>query len=234
MATENKIHPVQAKILVDLLFGPEVNFSKLLQGTHLTSDHFSFHLNKLTDLGLIEKTKNGSYCLTIKGKEFANRFDTQKKIVEKQAKLGVLIVCLKKQRGVTQYLIQQRLKQPFYGFWGFISGKISWGETIKETAARELKEEAGLTANMKFLGIEHKMDYSQKKELLEDKYFFIFRAENPKGSLRKSFKGGKNVWKTYKEIAALKNLFKDVKDIVAVVDRNRLAFSENKFFEKVF
>ena len=234
MATENKIHPVQAKILVDLLFGPEVSFSKLLKGTQLTSDHFSFHLNKLTGLGLIKKTKKGGYCLTIKGKEFANRFDTQKKIVEKQAKLGVLIVCVKNQKGVTQYLIQQRLKQPYYGFWGFISGKISWGETTKETAARELKEEAGLSANMKFLGIEHKMDYSQKKELLEDKYFYIFRAEKPKGNLRKSFKGGKNVWKTYKEIAALKNLFKDVKDIVAVVDRNRLAFSENKFFEKVF
>lgn len=234
MATESKIHPVQAKILVDLLFKPDENFSRLLKGTLLTSDHFSFHLNKLLDLGLIEKTKKGNYCLTTTGKEFANRFDTQKKIVEKQAKLGVLIVCVKKQKGVTQYLIQQRLKQPYYGFYGFISGKISWGETIKETAARELKEESGLLANMKFLGIEHKMDYSKKKELLEDKYFFIFRAENLRGNLRKKFKGGKNIWKSYKEIAALTNLFKDVKDIIAIVDRNKLVFSENKFFEEVF
>jgi len=234
MATENKIHPVQAKILVDLLFKPEVSFSSLLKGTHLTSDHFTFHLNKLTELGLIEKTKKGGYCLSLKGKEFANRFDTQKKIIERQAKLGVLIVCVKKLKGVTYYLTHQRLKQPYWGFYGFITGKISWGETIKETAARELKEEANLSANIKFVGIEHKMDYSQKKQILEDKYFFIFRGDNPKGNLRKRFKGGKNIWKTYKEIAELKNSFKDVKDIVAVVDRNKLVFRENKFFEKVF
>ena len=51
-----------------------------------------------------------------------------------------------------KFLAQQRLKQPFYGFWGRPTGKVGWGETILETAARELMEETGLTADLRVAG----------------------------------------------------------------------------------
>lgn len=234
VATEIEIHPVQARILVALLFKPEAKFTELLRKTHLTSDHFSFHVNKLSELGLVKKSHDNSYQLTPTGKEFANRFDTEKTKVERQAKIGVLIVCVKKKGKTKQYLVHQRLKQPYYGFYGFVSGKIPWGETTIETARRELKEETGLSAELKFVGIEHKMDYSEKNELLEDKYFFIFKGEKPKGNLIKKFKGGKSIWMSYKKIVSLPNLFKDAKKIISIVNQDRPVFVENKFTETIY
>ena len=124
------IHPVQAEILCYLLFTNEVCFSDLNKNK-LGSDLFSFHLRQLTDWRLIKKNDGGKYVLTAKGKEYANRFDTDAKEVERQPKIGVCVIGVNKENGKTEYLCQQRLKQPYFGFWGFVTGKAKWGEKTK-------------------------------------------------------------------------------------------------------
>lgn len=49
-------------------------------------------------------------------------------------------------KGKKQYLVQTRLKDPFFGYHGYVTGKIRWGEKILEAAKRELLEETGMTA----------------------------------------------------------------------------------------
>lgn len=154
--------------------------------------------------------------------------------IEKQAKISVVVVCIKKNKGTTSYLVQQRLKEPFYGFHGFITGKIRWGETPKETAARELKEETDLTAKLTFVGIEHKTDLSPEKEILEDKYFFIFKGKLPKGKLNEEPEGGKNIWLTKKELFASPDLFQDVKEIIKNISQKDFKYTENKFINKKY
>ncbi|MDP3093752.1 MAG: NUDIX hydrolase [bacterium] len=211
-----------------MLFREKSRFADL-NTLKLPTDHFNFHLKQLIGAGLIQKDKKGFYSLAIKGKEFANRLDTDKIVLERQAKVAV-VVCAVRQHGETrQYLVQQRLKQPSYGFYGFVTGKIKWGETVSETAAREFLEETGLKAKLSLAGIEHKMDYSQRGEILEDKFFFIFRAENPKGPLTKNFEGGRNVWLTKKEILKLPDIFDDVLKIIGMVNQKNLAFLEAKY-----
>ena len=233
MGTEIEIHPVQATILRILLFKTEARFSELNK-TELTNDHFTFHINQLLDLGLIEKNSGNKYQLTPKGKEFANRMDTDKVAVERQAKVGVCVVCIRSYKGKKQFLIQQRLKQPYYGFHGFVTGKIHWGETALGTAQRELKEETGLEANLSLSGIEHKMDYSADGKMLEDKFFFIFKGVNTKGDLIESFEGGKNIWYTEDDVKNLPNLFKDDLQIIETVKGDKLKFFENKFTELTY
>ena len=41
-------------------------------------------------------------------------------------------------------LLVQRLKQPEALHWGLPGGKVDWGETTRETCAREIAEELGL------------------------------------------------------------------------------------------
>jgi predicted MarR family transcription regulator len=94
MIKATDLHPTQASILRELLFKKEARFSDL-NITKMTNDHFTFHIRKLIKLELISKTKSSKYELTIKGKEFANRFDTDTATVEKQAKIGVLIIMTK-------------------------------------------------------------------------------------------------------------------------------------------
>lgn len=213
-----------------LLFTPEARFAEL-NVTDLTSDHFTFHVQQLTEAGLIIKRETGKYALTNQGKEFTNRFDTDTKqvILEKQAKLGICLCCVKEEGGQTYYALQQRLKQPYYGYWGFMTGKIKWGESVQETAHRELEEEMGLKADLELITIKHKIDTSPDGTLLEDKYFFIFRGTNPQGTLIESFEGGKNAWMTRKEIEALPVVFHDLEETLNDFDRTSLKFIESNY-----
>ena len=227
MAIENTIHPIQSDILVTLLLRKNARFSQL-NNKKIESDLFTFHLKTLLTGGLIEKSASG-YRLTTSGKEFANRFDTEQKVIERQAKIGVLICAVRGEGMKREYLLQQRLKQPYFGFWGFISGKIRWGESIYETAKREFKEETGLKAKFNLAGVKHKTDYDLSGNLLEDKFFFVMRAENPKGKLKKIFDGGKNKWFFKKDIFKTKDLFDDVDKTLEITESGGLVFTEKKF-----
>ena len=169
MKKEIQLHPSQAEILRVLLFNPKPRFRDL-NCQCLSTDHFSFHIKSLMEAGLIVKTQN-RYGLTVIGKEFANRLDMERQTpqIEKQAKVSVLIFATQKQGGVGKYLLQQRLKQPYFGYFGGVGGKLKIGETLFEGAERELNEETGLAAKLSLAGVSHKMDYSQEKVLLEDK-----------------------------------------------------------------
>ena len=230
MNKDLEIHPVQARVLRELLFKTEARFVEL-NVLDLTTDHFSFHIRSLVESGLVEKNANDRYSLTSVGKEFANRFDAEQKDIrpEKQAKLGVLVCCVKKEGKTKKYLVQQRLKQPYFGFYGFITGKIKWGETIYETAAREMQEESGLTGRLTLVGIKHKMDYSQEGDLLEDKHFFVFKVEEVKGNLIESYEGGRNLWLPKKDISKLPSLFDGVEETIKMILQKRLLFSETKY-----
>jgi len=201
MSLEVNIHDAQMVILRELLFHPSVGFAKLQKITGMTSDHFNFHLQKLIELKLIEKVSRGTYALTQKGKEYANKLDTDSNTVERQPKTAVILVIERKKDGESEYLFQERLKHPYFGFWGCPTGKIRWGETITQTAARELHEETGLMANHELAGIYHELVYnSETGEQLEDKIFFVVHCTSAKGDLVEEFEGGRNKWMT-KEVA---------------------------------
>ncbi len=224
------MHPIQTKILRVLLFTPSARFTDL-NATGITSDHFNFHIKSLCDNGFAQKEDGGSYTLTTKGKEFANRLDTDHVdvVVEKQAKIGALVCCIRERDGKKEYLVQQRLKQPFYGFHGFVTGKIKIGETVEEAAVRELEEETGLAAMLTLSGVKHKMDYDTEGNLLEDKYFFLFRGDQTKGELTEVFEGGRNIWLTKEEIFKLPNVFDGVAETLKLAEEGGIGFIETKY-----
>lgn len=232
MSINSKIHPIQTNILKILIFQPEARFSEL-DNDSIPSDQLTFHIKKLLEIGLIEKNEKNLYQLTQKGKEFANRFDfdseTKKAIIERQAKLGVLVICTREKNGKKEFLFQKRLKQPYYGFHGQITGKIKWGESPDKAAARELMEETGLEAEFSLVGIEHKTDRDQSGMVLEDKYFFVFRAKKIRGKLLEEFEGGKNFWIDRNDIFTLKNVFENVPSILNALDKKELFFLEQSF-----
>jgi 8-oxo-dGTP pyrophosphatase MutT (NUDIX family) len=200
MSIDKELHPAHVAILHVLLFRPEARFAELQKASELTSDHFNFYLKQLLDEDFVTKNERGAYHLTQKGKEFANRFDTDERKVERQPKVAV---CLMIRREDGTQLLQQRLKQPYYGYWGRPTGKIRWGETILEAAARELMEETGLEADLEFEQVYHKMDYNKETgALLEDKIFFIIGGTNAHGTLIEEFEGGRNAWMTQAEYDA--------------------------------
>lgn len=197
MSHEVFVHSAQTSILRELLFRPTAGYAELQKPTGLTSDHFNFHIKRLVELGFVHKVSSGQYSLTPRGKEYANKLDTDNNTIEKQPKAAVLLAITRTKNKHKEYLFQERLKHPYYGYWGFPTGKIRWGETILETAARELAEETGLTANHKLAGIYHEHTYQKETgEMLEDKIFFVVRCTDTSGELVERFEGGHNAWQT--------------------------------------
>lgn len=184
-------HFVQASILRELLFHNGTNFASLNK-MELTNDHFSFHLRRLLDDGFIEKVEN-KYFLTQQGKITAGALDTDSLKTEKWGKASVAVTTKKTIKGKVYILMQQRLKEPFFNYFGFINGKIRYGDTSENTAIREFLEETGLTGKPKLLGIFHKLRGPSPKEIKLDNYFFLYLVKNPTGKLISTAEG-KNFW----------------------------------------
>lgn len=204
MSHEAKIHEIQTAILRELLFTREASFSELRKQTDVESDHFKFHIARLSDTGYITKNDNGKYSLTLVGKEYANKLDTDKNVIERQPKSAVIIV-LKQD---DQVLVQERLKHPYFGFWGYPGGKIRWGETILEAASRELAEETGLAASMTYRGVYHeRVESAEEGTIMEDKIFHIVSGTNPSGVQNDTFQGGRNAWMSLKDLALIEKKY---------------------------
>lgn len=174
----------------------------------------------------------GEYCLTARGKEFANNLDDHFATVQKQPKLSVMIVAQKQdETGQVLYLCQQRHRNPYWGFWGFISGPIRWGVTPEDAAAYELNKQAGLQADCKVRLLYRKRDYSAaNQELLEDKMFVVVEACNLVGDLPHTWKGGQNQWLTADALRLLPHKFTDSDDIITALASGDAYLSNDEIY----
>ena len=69
-------------------------------------------------------------------------------------------------------LLVRRAKGPYLGYWCLPGGYLDWDETAEECAKRELYEETGYKANVKFLGIDSNPDRSERQNVV-----LVFRSE---------------------------------------------------------
>ncbi|MFI5212352.1 MAG: NUDIX domain-containing protein [Candidatus Saccharimonadales bacterium] len=230
MSYEPNAHPVQITVLRHLLFTPSASFAEIQKTTDMTSDHFNFHIKKLVDEGYVEKA-GIRYSLSGKGKEYANRMDTDENEIEKQPKVSVALTLERcNDKGEREFLFQQRLKNPYFGFWGRVGGKVRWGESIIEAADRELFEETKLTAKFQYKLMYHKRNFNRSsKELLEDKIFLCVYATEYEGELMERFEGGYNKWMTSEEFHQQEKRFESVDEFLELLDKGE-TFVERKFY----
>jgi 8-oxo-dGTP diphosphatase len=225
---EADAHISQMTILRTLLIHQIASFSELAKAIDLTTDHANFHIKKLIEAGMVEHVSKsyGKYQLTRKGKEYANRMDTDELVIEKQPKL-VVDIGIENDDG--KFIFQERRKQPYYGYWGFPTGKIRWGETMIEAAARELMEETGLTADLKVIGIHHKLDYDENNEMLEDKYLILIHGTNPQGEMVVENETHINHWLSPDEYRALDKRFGDIDETLKYIRSSSPFISETEY-----
>lgn len=216
-------------ILRKLLIKGVASFSDLVRSAQLTNDHGNFHIKKLVTAGMVEHVPKsyGKYQLTRKGKEYANRMDTEELVIEKQPKL---VVDIGIEDGNGKFLFQERRKQPYSGYWGFPTGKIRWGETMVEAAARELMEETGLTATLRVIGVHHKLDYDENSEMLEDKYLILVHGVNPQGTMMVETETHTNHWLTPEEYRAIEKRFGDIDETLGFIRDSAAFVTETRYW----
>lgn len=192
------LHAAQINILYELRHTKSARYRDVLHASGLENDGFRFHLNTLLKCQYIKKNSMGGYALTPAGKEFANNLNKTARTPLKQPKLSLALVITRKIDGSTQYLLQQRKRQPYYNFWGHISGPVVWDEEPEKTASTELYKQTGLYAECKVWSFFRQRDYINNR-VREDKQFIILHSQDPEGKI-KSWRGGISKWMTIEEL----------------------------------
>lgn len=218
-------HEAQRKIILKLIHNPSLSFNELW-GKEGESNKFAYHLNKLEEEGLVIKQET-TYTLTEEGKKLSAFIEGDTGTKAEFPTLTIVLIIKKDEK----YLCQKRLKEPFYGYWGFVSGKINFGQNIEECAHRDLYEETGLeTKEWKLKAIEQTKTFEESK-LLFHHYMFILETNNPKGQLKIKTHKAEHVWLTLDEYKN-KERFPGEWFFDHIIHSNKLVLLENERYMK--
>jgi ADP-ribose pyrophosphatase YjhB (NUDIX family) len=170
-------HEIRKAILLKLIHAPRAAYGQLWD-RNVESAKFAYHLKQLEEEGLVQKYDDG-YGLTPEGRKHSAFIEGDTGV---RAELPTPIVVILARKGDT-LLYQKRLKEPFYGVWGPISGKVNFGWNPKECAIRDLKEESGLDAHqMEFRAIQFIKTYEGER-LLHHHLLYVFETSEFSGEL---------------------------------------------------
>ncbi len=187
-------HEMQRKILLRLIHSPTLSFNDLWAKDG-ESNAFAYHLNKLESLNLVAKSQHGLYELTDEGRKLSAFIEGD---TGKQAEFPTLTVVMLVRKG-NLYLCQKRLKEPFFGIWSLVSGKINFGLNVFECAQRDLLEETGLTAAGWTLKAVEQTKTFEGSKLLFHHYMFIVETEKTEGNLKEKTHKAEHAWLTLEQ-----------------------------------
>ncbi len=213
------LHIHQLRILKKLTLAPSgLPFSKITL-EDISSDHMNYHLKELMKHKLVAK-HNEAYHLTDHGKDYSSHLDDEIRKVEKLPKPSVIVWAMRKRKdGTNEYLVNRRLRHPYFGKVGRLTGKVHYGESIEGAALRELREETGLTARfVKLDKIYHKIRRRPDGTTVQDNIFFIFFLTDIKGKMKKETEFQENFWVTIDDV---KNRVYDFYDDFVIDDRDK-------------
>lgn len=211
---------IRKNIILKMIHKPEAKFSELWD-KDVESNTFAYHLKKLESEGLIEKCDE-VYILTSEGKKLTAFIEGNTGDRAALPTPTVVVVVMREGK----LLCQRRLKEPFYGYHGFISGKINFGFNVLECAKRDLMEEANLEADFEFKGMGMTKTFNNNK-LGFHHFFYYVLATNPKGELKQKTHKAENFWIKLEDTENLER-FPDFDDIVQLLQQNSFFIRENE------
>ncbi|PIZ52273.1 hypothetical protein COY27_00725 [Candidatus Woesearchaeota archaeon CG_4_10_14_0_2_um_filter_33_13] len=215
----------QSRILYDLMYKKECTFNQLWNKNG-RSNNFAYHVKKLETDGLIKKTEQGTYKLTIQGKK---RVAYLKEMVGDRFELPIVAVVMIIQKD-DKILMLKRTKEPFHGYWGVHGGKLKSTNYILEQAADSIKTETGLTCDLKLKGVFSSKSYLNN-EFAYGHQLFVVKATNPKGKLLKETKKGINQWYTKEKIEKL-NILPSLPHLFNIVESKHFRWIEADRFQE--
>ncbi|MCX6774924.1 MAG: NUDIX domain-containing protein, partial [DPANN group archaeon] len=166
------MHTIQKDIL-KMLNKKARTYSELYKTLNVRSNLFDYHLQKLQQQNLILKSK-GKYKLSSIGQSFSPYLET-----EKQPIVAVVLAVFKDNKIV----LVKREKHAYHNYWAIPGGKLRFGETFEQAAARICSKETGLDVkSAKYLATVQEL----VRENAADKHHFILLLYklNAQGTLK--------------------------------------------------
>ena len=215
---------IREGIILKLMHKPRLSFSQLWN-KGIDSNKFAYHLKTLEEQGMISKIDN-KYELTLKGRQKAGMVDGE---TGKEKEYPIFCVLIMPMQG-DKILLQERLREPIYGYWGIVGGRIEAGRNLTETLEHELEEEAGLKANFEVKGLFVVKTYENHK-LAYTHYHILVKAFNVNGKLKTKIKEGRNKWFKISDVPKLK-IFPDMPKLIEMAQRKGFSIVEmNRYME---
>lgn len=156
------------------------------------NDLFNYHLKALITKSLVNKTPRG-YSLSEEGRKYVADIHHTSDQASRLFKINVITIVSRVHEGNLEILTQTRLSQPSYGLVGVMGGTILKGESFTDGASRKLKQETGLQAKFRLVGIERRRLY-KNGELFSDVLFPICYSSTSSGTLLSATPFGENYW----------------------------------------
>ncbi len=123
---------LRREIFLKLCKNENLTYSKL-KPAGIESNQFAYHLKKLKEDGFIQKSTNG-YSLAPKGLRLADYLSFKTEHVRLQPKIVLIFIIFSQNR--KKVLVSKRLKQPQINKLVLPSGKLHFGETLKNSTDR--------------------------------------------------------------------------------------------------
>ena len=194
------LSPIQNSILSTLKNAKSLRYSELAPDT-VPNDLFNYHLQFLVKKELLEKTGDG-YSLSTKGIKYVADPYVSPDSSASFFKLNVITIVSRKVGGTLEILNQLRTSNPSYGKVGVMGGVVLKGESTADAATRKLKQETGLDAEFRVVGMERRMLYKSGK-LFSDTLFPICYTDTYTGALLPVTSFGEHKWVSL--VQAIKN-----------------------------
>lgn len=204
----------QLQILRELMFQKKASYSNLSKAC---SDHdlFNHHLKELIRKEYIYKNID-SYELTEKGKSIVD-FMEEDSSIQDRLKTSLFIWILSENK----LLLHKRLKHPYYGYVGSISGKMKLGEKVNDTIKREVKEEVGAEPiDIEILGTKRAMFIDKQSNIKTDGLYLVCLVTKYKGDILYKGIEGEYFWEDIDKVLTYEKMFKKgiIYDILWIQD----------------
>lgn len=141
------MHFIQSHVLQVLTYQRYARFSEM-KPTRVDSNVYSYHLKSLQKDGFVHKTDQG-YTLSAKGLSYVDALSADHRKARKQPK-AIAIFGLQNAKG--EWLVVQRLTQPYIEQFMLPSGKQHFGESPEQHIQRELREQLGVVPEVRRCG----------------------------------------------------------------------------------
>jgi hypothetical protein len=217
------MHHIQKKIIFTLTRKETARFAEL-KPKDVDGNIFTYHLKQLVAAKLINKTENGGYKLTQKGKLAGINIQLDAKDELEQAH-SVLFLAVQNAKG--EWLLRKRLVHPAYGKIGFLHCEPNAYEDILITAKRMLKERTTLDGNFEVRGCGF-VKLLRSGELESFTQFTLLYAKNAEGELASVGDSGQNFWYGGKFSKNENDLFPNMPELM-----NELKVHKGLFFKEI-
>lgn len=217
------MHPIRQDILRKLILKSKMRFGRL-KPEEVESNHFIYYLKQLIAEGLV--IKDGEfYALSEEGKRLASIVSLDTLTPRLQPKIMTAQVLY----SGSKVLIHRRTREPYIGCISLVNGKMHYGESVAESAERELKEKTGLTADMKHVGMVY-LSYNEQGESVNHLLSHIFVGYDHKGELT-STEHSDPLWVEDDKVSELGSVLPGTIEILSLIKNSKdpFFFAEYEF-----